>query len=361
MCHGNHPGGECGHTKRHASTQEVNLEEAPVSKKARKEEPDDYREQHDQPQAARSSVTLTEAMPVARSAETASSDVRVIDFVDDDSIMQDMLHDLMQDRFERRGNRLEPEPPRLVAKVCDEEGRGELWLGPLPTESRIGQIMLTEHNIQVYCFMKDPEEVEVIAGGEVGMRIPGALVFRCEMSNLNTRGSDMRSLLPCLINSLRQGDNAYVHCVSGLSRAPMAAAVMSAKLMCISLRGAKHIIGQIRNVKFDGYRGSERDLEGPWIEGILRSTTAEAVAPTGFSCCVTRESQGIVHATASGEDGTGPSCRWKKGTASRRNFKATVVTVGSLKDAAAQFGGRFCAICEPLLRASLRVKIKQLW
>lgn len=77
--------------------------------------------------------------------------------------------------------------------------------------------------------------------------------------------------------------------------------------MCTSLKGAKHIIGQVRNVKFDGYRGSERDLEGLWIEGILRSATTEAVAPTGFSCRVTREAQGIVHATASGENGTGLS------------------------------------------------------
>lgn len=203
MCHGNHPGGFCQHTKRHASTQEVNLAEAPAPKKARTGKPDDYREQYNQPQVSRSSVTLTEARPVARCEETASSDVRVIDFVDEDSIMQDMLHELMQDRFQRRGNRLEPEPPRLVAKVCDEEGRGELWLGPLPTESRLGQIMETEHSIQVYCFLKDPEEVEVIEGGEAGMRIPGALVFRCEMSNPDTRSSDMRSLLSCLTNSLR--------------------------------------------------------------------------------------------------------------------------------------------------------------
>ena len=158
MCHGNHAGGFCWYTKRHAGTQGVNLEEAPAPKKAKKEKLDDYREKHNQSKASGSSVTLAEATPVARCEEAASSDVGVIDFVDDDSIMQDMLHEISQDRFHRRGNRLEPEPQRLVAKACDEEGRGELWLGPLPTESRISHIMQTEYSIQVYCFMNDPEE-----------------------------------------------------------------------------------------------------------------------------------------------------------------------------------------------------------
>ena len=171
----------------------------------------------------------------------------------------------------------------------------------------------------------------------------------------------MRALLPCLINSLRQGDNAYIHCVSGLSRAPVAAAVVSAKAMCIKFDLAKHIIDQVRNNKFNDYRDRDRPMEGPWIEGILRRTTPEAVAPTGFSCRVTRGGEGVVHATADGEGGTGPICRWKKGPANSRFFRATVVTVSSLEDAAAQFGGKFCTVCEPLLRASLRVKVKQLW
>ena len=153
-------------------------------------------------------------------------------------------------------------------------------------------------------------------------------MFRCEMSNYHARASDMRALLPCLINSLRQGDNAYIHCVSGLSRAPVAAAVASARAMCISFDCAKQIIDQVRNVKFKANHDNRyRPLDGPWIDTILRSTIPEAVAPIGFSWIVTRNSVGIVHATADSEGGTGPICRWKKGPANSRLFKAEVATV----------------------------------
>ena len=99
--------------------------------------------------------------------------------MDDDSIMQDMLDTLRNDRSYDRGARIAPEQPSLVAKVCEAEGRDEIWLGPLPTEDRMPHIMQTDFSIQIHCFKSDPEEVEVVPGGELGMRIPGALVFRC--------------------------------------------------------------------------------------------------------------------------------------------------------------------------------------
>ena len=138
----------------------------------KREKPDDC---PDRSKASSSEVALAEAW--------VSGDVEVIDFVDDDSIMQDMLDMLRNERSVHRGTRIAPEPPRLVAKVCEAEGRGEIWLGPLPTEDRIPHIMHTDFSIQVYCFRSDPEDVEVVQGGEMGMRIPGAMVFDCEMSN----------------------------------------------------------------------------------------------------------------------------------------------------------------------------------
>ena len=103
----------------------------------------------------------------------------------DDSIMRRMLPSLWGKRYTRRGNRISPEPPRLVAKVCEEEGRGELWLGPLPTAQRMDRITETKYSIQIYCFRKDPTDVQVEwdGTGEAGMLIPNTVSFRCEMSN----------------------------------------------------------------------------------------------------------------------------------------------------------------------------------
>ena len=79
-----------------------------------------------------------EAQPAAKKARaspTAEHNNKVVrcEFVTKPSIMEGMLPKLREDRHTRRGTRLNPEPPRLVAKVCEEKGKGELWLGPLPT------------------------------------------------------------------------------------------------------------------------------------------------------------------------------------------------------------------------------------
>ena len=109
----------------------------------------------------------------SQEGNTASS----LGYVKDDSIMKKMLPMLQGMRDEARGNRLNPERPRLVAKVCEEKGKGELWLGPLPTTKRMDRITTTKHSIQIHCFRKQPTEVEVEPGGEKGMLILGAMVF----------------------------------------------------------------------------------------------------------------------------------------------------------------------------------------
>ncbi len=72
---------------------------------------------------------------------------------------------------------------------------------------------------------------------------------------------------------MRQGDNAYIHCVSGISRAPAAAAVVGSSLMDISFERAKYIISQVRNVDFDGK--GEKEMQKGW-DTIIH----EAVAST---------------------------------------------------------------------------------
>ena len=122
---------------------------------------------------------------------------------------------------------------------------------------------------------------------------------------------------------------------------------------------AKYIVGRVRNVKFEGFKGNPRDLEEPtWIDGVLDMTIPETVAPTGFSSCSTR---GLVHASVESDEGLGPICRWKRGPNNRKHYRTAVTTVTSLELAAAQFGGRFCSVCAASLRASLRVKINELW
>ena len=126
----------------------------------------------------------------------ASADASLPEHVEDDSIMRKLLPSLRWLRRDERGNRINPEPPRLVAKVCKEEGKGELWLGPLPTARRMKVISGTKHSIQIYCFAADIESSRVNnSPGQGGLRVPGALVFRCEMFNANTRARHIESFI----------------------------------------------------------------------------------------------------------------------------------------------------------------------
>ena len=132
------------------------------------------------------------------------------------------------------------------------------------------------------------------------MYIPDTVPFRCEMSNPHARLEDMRSLKSCLGNSLRQGDNAYVHCISGITRAPMAAAVVGAVLMGISFEEAKGIINQNRNVNL----ASGEQLQGAWIERVSREGVTKAGGPLSLSGCVANQNDMVAHATTSVDGGT---------------------------------------------------------
>jgi len=348
-CHGKHSGFECRNTRKHAVAEDPVTEEGPILKKVKLEkidppEPKPTRRWADEP------VKAVEAPLRAHP---------LCHYVRDDSIMRRLLPELREERSEVRGNRINPEPPRLVAKVCEGLGRGELWLGPLPTANRMDTIMETKFSIQIYCFLKHPTEVAVglcgygDSGGD-GMIIPDTVQFRCEMSNPHARLADMRMLKSCLVNSLRQGDNAYVHCISGISRAPMAAAVMSAILMGITFEEAKGIIDQTRNVSFD--KGEQR-MQGAWIERVLREPVTNAEVPTGFSCSVAKPDAVVVHATTVIGGDTEPICRWKKGADGKRTFKGIIMTLDTIEEMSSQFGGRFCSNCQALMRASLRLQV----
>ena len=76
------------------------------------------------------------AMPIAVTPITAS----LPGYVVDDSLMTKRLPELRQLKWGERGTRINPEPPSLVAKVCQEKGKGEIWLGPLPTAKRMSTI-----------------------------------------------------------------------------------------------------------------------------------------------------------------------------------------------------------------------------
>jgi len=101
---------ECRNTKRHAASGEMNLEGSPAQKKTKVEGP------VNQPEAGRASIgrqLTSKAMPSRRGDKGSMRE-----HVEDDSIMRKLLPRLRGEKDDRRGNRLNPEVPRLGAKVA---------------------------------------------------------------------------------------------------------------------------------------------------------------------------------------------------------------------------------------------------
>ena len=55
----------------------------------------------------------------------------------DTSFMDELMGDIRRRMWLREGRRHKPEPPTLVAKVCEGLHNGNLYVGPLPTPDNL--------------------------------------------------------------------------------------------------------------------------------------------------------------------------------------------------------------------------------
>jgi hypothetical protein len=101
----------------------------------------------------------------------------------------------------------------MIAKICTIGG--ELWMGPVPTKARLQRIMESKPSIQICCFKKSPTEIMVDDADpeSSGVLLPDTEYFKLEMSNGAVRKQDLRKLRTTLLTSLRQNENAYIHCI----------------------------------------------------------------------------------------------------------------------------------------------------
>ena len=73
-------------------------------------------------------------------------------------------------------------------------------------------------SMQIAAFKHSPCRVQIFADDPEtqGELIPGTKFFRVEMSNPNRRSADLKACMVQVVHSLYGGDNAVVHCMSGL-------------------------------------------------------------------------------------------------------------------------------------------------
>ena len=260
----------------------------------------------------------------------------------------DSWHTYLQGfRQKRQGIRFDPETPSLVCKVCHEIGKGELWLGPLPVAGRMQGISSLGVSLQISCFQKHPTRVALDDKdpSTKGMCIPGSMQMTVEMSNDSRRVHDIRRVRQLLVSSLRQGDNAYVHCMTGLCRAPLAAAILGGILTGTDPAIYFSRIAEIRNVQM--HKALDR-MGGKWMESVAAEPFQVWQKPDAF-LWVTQKNA-VVHAATRQDDTFNAMCKEKYG----KELKGSVCIAETIEQAPDLPGG-FCHACAKMLSASNRL------
>ena len=386
-CLGRHPGSQCQQKRRHAKPFDA---AEPPAKKAKPGDaaPKPKFKVHPGPKPRVNFRDKAEEVPLGdpqqpmpKAPDRAPGKRIACGYSDEHFVAR--KNELMEKKPRMRGNRIEPEDPTLIAKVRPEPGKGEIWLGGLPTDSRMRDILGMDPSIQVGCFKKHPHENWVDNSdrcGTQGRYIPNTQYFKLEMSNPKVRPADFRRLRDPVMNSLAQGDNVYIHCISGLSRGPVGGAVLSAMAMNISFERAMRHIEDVRNIKRDD--GEER-MEGQWINDILSEGYSEWEAAPLFICSTARPTQPpLVHVgSVTWPGGMGPpaqaevypasdqadtpvarpACRWKQKRGEALVFKGSFGVARSVAESQRMFGGDFCCQCYHLAKCSVAVEVDRVY
>ena len=209
----------------------------------------------------------------------------------------------------RRGNKFRPEPPTLIAKIC--KSGGELWLGGLPTERYLPPAPECGFALQVCCMKSAPED-RVIDDKKKGtftrgVTMPNVILVKLNMDNPDAAARGWPSVSKLVVKSLRQGDNAFVHCMAGVHRAGLAGSMLRAHLHDETLDKAIATIKKVRHVEPEKCLVNQprcRDM-------VAKGTSAGWMSrPVGWAAATK-----LIHAVIlSGENSSPqPACQWSHG------------------------------------------------
>lgn len=136
-------------------------------------------------------------------------------------------------------------------------------------------------HIQICCLSTHPERnfVDKHKHTGQGIRLRGAIYYQIIAGHERFREQDWMRIRQRVLSSIRAGDNAYVHCVSGLSRAPSVATLMVAHLMNMSVESAVRHIEDFRNTELP-YKLRKGELN--WVRWMLTQDAPRYVAADEF-------------------------------------------------------------------------------
>ena len=154
---------------------------------------------------------------------------------------------------------------------------------------------------------------------------------------------------------MQHDGSTYIHCMTGLCRAPLGASILTSILMKEDVRSAWAHIDLLRNVRLD--KAVERN-GGGWMDKLVTEPCPAHIESNFYMACTTRPASSVVHAGVAGS-ASHPLCKWRKGgpDAPPREFVARLET----PQEAQSFSNTFCQECFFRLSASRRAEVKEVF
>ena len=244
--------------------------------------------------------------------------------------------DLATQRWNRPGHSGSPEPPTVIYRHVPGLEAPCVILGGLPVQSDMGLLRNLKVELVVTCFQEHPEK----KGGAVPI---GAYVYQFGLAG-KKRNASWEGLRKLILPALENGESIYVHCMAGVHRAPVAAALILAAVRQLPFDRMMQHIQKLRAV--EPHKMIKGDV-GEWVytANIGPLPGPQVTIPVPF---VTSKVDGsLMHAVPKDwdPDSPAPACRWRQSRAGSRGFYSGNIEYVDDVFAAIAYNRPFCQSC----------------
>ena len=251
-------------------------------------------------------------------------------------------------RWDRPGSSTKEVEP--ASMVYQHAGGGRLLLAGLPTQKQ--REVLEKCSLIVTCFAKPAEEVWIREqGSKVFGWIPtAARRLQWEVTHERRRDEQWKAVALEICSTLRQGENALVHCRAGIHRAALGTAKLLAWLDDVPLEQAVERIQSARAVDLESVL--QQSGNGAWARGYDGLKRPEEVPR--IAAWAKAKNGRYAHAMAGPPSAREPLCKWRKSkSAAKELFKSGIEESSDLEGLAANLKG-ICRDCGVHMAASQR-------
>ena len=220
--------------------------------------------------------------------------------------------DLASQRWKKPGHSGAPEPPTVIYRHVAGYDAPCIILGGLPVQSDMKFLRDKQVQLVVTCLQEHPEK----KGGAVPI---GAYVYQFGIAG-KKRNASWEALRKLILPALENGESIYIHCMAGVHRAPVAAALVLAAVRQLPVDRMLQHIQKLRAI--EPHKMIQGDV-GEWVYtanvGPLPGLQVKVTVPF-----VTAKADGsLMHAVPHdwGPNSPAPACRWRQSWQPRFLFR----------------------------------------